>query len=394
MLTPQTPNKYYVRNDIFRYHDEVFGEENDAAVLTDVAEFKIENRSEAENFKQVDLIEKDSLTYQSNGTLNSSTAAVAVADQASTVDDPVDIPDDSEPVKESNTSIEASTNLVVDVSESKDIDLEEMQLEQAAGDNAHIIHSSPLLNEPKTYASMLSKNFQAGTTLPVLTPMPSKPVLTPVSSLTPVALVAPNNLDTGVVNDVASTAAPPSLTPKNTGTYPPQRDRYIKKSYNNSNNLNNSNATNNPTNNVNNITTNITNNRRNESRESIKNDSDSGEGDNSFNSAPTKKPFPASDDHQLFIGNLLPNFSEEELAQIFGRYGKIVDIRINRQIYKPNSKTTRNYGFITFEDSSVVDQIIAQKVPIFVTMCASIIQFILILFFILANFPRQPSLQC
>lgn len=368
MLTPQTPNKYYVRNDIFRYHDEVFGEENDATVLTEVAETKVENRSEAENFKQVDSMEKDSLTYQSNGTLNSSTAAVA--EQASTVEEPVDIPDDSEPIKESSTSIEANTSLVVDVSESKDVDPEEEQLEQA-----HISHSSPLLNEPKTYASMLSKSFQAGSALSALIPMPSKPVLTPVSSVTPAAPpVVPNNIDTGIVivNDVVSPAAPTTSVPKNTGTFPPQRERYVKKSYNNNSNNLNTNPTNNPTNNTNNIPTNITNSRRNESRESIKNDSDSGEGDNSFNSAaPAKKPFPASDDHQLFIGNLLPNFSEEELAQIFARYGKIVDIRINRQIYKPNSKATRNYGFITFEDSSVVDQIIAQKVSVFVFVLIS-----------------------
>lgn len=368
VLTPQTPNKYYVRNDIFRYHDEVFGEENEPPVLADVTEAKNENRSEPENCKQVEPAEKDSFSYQSNGTLNSSTTAVT--DHVDTANESADLPEDLEPAKESNTSAEAvNTSLVVDVStESKDANSEEEQLEQVSGGSAHITHSSPLLNEPKTYASMLSKSFQAGGAPPALIPAPSKPAVTPVSSVAPAVPTssAPtlNNVDTNIVIDVTmNVTAPPTLAPKTTGNFPPQRDRYIKKTYNNANNMNNTASAN-----TNNLTTNVNinnnNNRRNESRESIKNDSDSGEGDTSYNSVQSKKPFPAPDDHQLFIGNLLPNFSEEELAEIFGRYGKIVDIRINRQVYKGSSKAPRNYGFITFEDSTVVDQIVAQK-PIF-----------------------------
>ncbi|OTF71115.1 ras GTPase-activating protein-binding-like protein, partial [Euroglyphus maynei] len=58
------------------------------------------------------------------------------------------------------------------------------------------------------------------------------------------------------------------------------------------------------------------------------------------------------------------NDSREKIVHtIFGKYGKIVDVRINRQ-KMPNSGKGRNYGFITFEDPQVVDKIIAQK-PIY-----------------------------
>ena len=62
---------------------------------------------------------------------------------------------------------------------------------------------------------------------------------------------------------------------------------------------------------------------------------------------------------QLFVGNLLSNCSEADLATIFGRYGTIVDICV---VPKKATSKKRGYGFITFEDSSVVDQIVAQKV--------------------------------
>lgn len=336
VLTPQSPNKYYVRNDIFRYHDEIFVEESDPPAEVDA---NAENHSESESFKQSDLTEKD-YTYQSNGTINSTAATI---DQESTVaDEAIDIQED-EPDSVQEASTEVNTSMV-DAHEEVKEDLEEEEEEEIepSSDISHIMNTNQLMNEPKTktYASMLrDKSFPAAGSAPVVA-IQAKPA--PIA-LAPVNPITNNDIAANVIEH--SVTAQPSVVPKNAAVavpaaaptgFPPQRDRFIKK--------------------VNNF------NRRNESRESPKNtDSNAGEAEATYFKGASKKIFP--DDHQLFIGNLMPECTEDDLGNVFSKYGKIMEVRINSQIHKPNSnKAGRNYGFITFEDAAVVDQIIAQKV--------------------------------
>lgn len=55
---------------------------------------------------------------------------------------------------------------------------------------------------------------------------------------------------------------------------------------------------------------------------------------------------------QLFLGNLPTNASEEELRNLFAVFGKIADLRIHtKQTQKgSNGRPVPNYGFITFEN--------------------------------------------
>lgn len=73
------------------------------------------------------------------------------------------------------------------------------------------------------------------------------------------------------------------------------------------------------------------------------------------------------DENQLFIGNLSYNVQESDLRQVFERYGKILDVRINRQVNKSISgKIPHSFAFITYDDSKVVQEIVAQKVCLFI----------------------------
>lgn len=74
------------------------------------------------------------------------------------------------------------------------------------------------------------------------------------------------------------------------------------------------------------------------------------------------------DSHQLFLGNVPHSATEEELRDIFVAFGQIVDLRIHS---KPNSKGTTpgvrappNYGFITYENQHAVQACLAAK-PIY-----------------------------
>jgi len=66
-----------------------------------------------------------------------------------------------------------------------------------------------------------------------------------------------------------------------------------------------------------------------------------------------------SDEHQIFVGNLPSAIDEERLREYFHEYGHIVDVRICQKQGK-----TPNYGFITFNESYVVKKLLSKK-PIF-----------------------------
>ncbi|XP_074594448.1 ras GTPase-activating protein-binding protein 1-like [Brevipalpus obovatus] len=69
-----------------------------------------------------------------------------------------------------------------------------------------------------------------------------------------------------------------------------------------------------------------------------------------------------SDEQQVFVGNLLQDITEDQLRNFFSKYGNIIDVRINRTNQKQGR--TPNYGFVTFDDPSIVKKILAQK-PIY-----------------------------
>lgn len=66
-----------------------------------------------------------------------------------------------------------------------------------------------------------------------------------------------------------------------------------------------------------------------------------------------------SDEQQVFVGNLPQNIDENQLRDYFIEYGEIVDVRICQKQGK-----TPNYGFITFSEHSVVKKILSKKVSV------------------------------
>lgn len=63
-----------------------------------------------------------------------------------------------------------------------------------------------------------------------------------------------------------------------------------------------------------------------------------------------------NDSHQLFFGNVPHRATEEELREIFAKFGRVVDLRIHTKstAKNPSSRPLPNYGFITFEDQQSV----------------------------------------
>lgn len=74
------------------------------------------------------------------------------------------------------------------------------------------------------------------------------------------------------------------------------------------------------------------------------------------------------DSNQLFLGNLPHHATEEELKKLFAQFGPVADLRIhsknnNLKGSGPPGNKVPNYGFITFEDPSAV-KLVLEKRPI------------------------------
>ncbi|XP_028035159.1 ras GTPase-activating protein-binding protein 2 [Bombyx mandarina] len=88
-------------------------------------------------------------------------------------------------------------------------------------------------------------------------------------------------------------------------------------------------------------------------------------------SAPPRAPRPApppglppapeaarrySDAQQLFLGNLPPGASEDELRALFAQFGPVAELRVHAKSAPPGQPRLPNYGFITYESSQAASE--------------------------------------
>jgi Ras GTPase-activating protein-binding protein 1 len=64
------------------------------------------------------------------------------------------------------------------------------------------------------------------------------------------------------------------------------------------------------------------------------------------------------DAHQIFVGNLQPEMSEQELKNFFGQYGSVVEVRINSNSKQQSGRRLPNYGFVVFENKESVENLL------------------------------------
>lgn len=68
------------------------------------------------------------------------------------------------------------------------------------------------------------------------------------------------------------------------------------------------------------------------------------------------------DNQQLFLGNIPHHASEDELREIFSRFGNVIELRIlskSGNKVPPGIRSPLNYGFITYDDSEAVQKCLA-----------------------------------
>jgi RNA recognition motif-containing protein len=60
----------------------------------------------------------------------------------------------------------------------------------------------------------------------------------------------------------------------------------------------------------------------------------------------------------LFVGNLPHNAEDKDLADFFSKFGKVIDVKINR---KGMQRDLPNFGFVSFENAESVSKALASK---------------------------------
>lgn len=81
--------------------------------------------------------------------------------------------------------------------------------------------------------------------------------------------------------------------------------------------------------------------------------------------AKAQAPLNYPDEHQLFVGNLPQNMTEEDLKEFFSsNYGAVKDVRIQKSRTSNEGKLLPNFGFLVFHNHEVVEEILKHK-PIY-----------------------------
>lgn len=298
VLAPQSPKKYYVHNDVFRYQDEVFLDEEDEEEEVEQPLPETVNGGQSEE----QAPEAVSTSYEQSQTLSNGTVHEEDVDPTSVAAAEDTFASEPEQIEADTEAAESSEEPIFEKPEAKPV--EEPEPEQ-------------IVETTKTFswAAITSKNTQASTV--------SAP---PVQMKT-----MPTRMETkGDSTSSATVASPPSAAQASSlSSHPPQPQRGPKVSKEN---------------------------RFVERDRTSIGRGEEGDGDSISGRRGGGVKYP--DSHQLFVGNLPHNITERELKVFFGQYGNVVELRINT---KSSGGKLPNFGFVVFDAPEPVQEILKQK---------------------------------
>ncbi|XP_013774350.1 ras GTPase-activating protein-binding protein 1-like [Limulus polyphemus] len=344
VLAPQSPKKYYVRNDIFRYQDYLYDEdeETDDQVVDVDREVEEPEMSSTPPLKAVDPAGGDfepDIISPPNGISHDMESCPTARSISPAVPQEVECPLESEVDTEIEVEPQKSEWDMPDESFTSE---EKISHDLSEPDES----AGALQPEPKTYANMVSKNapgaggicgtVSAGATIlgPVdnaldSQPKPDVPVFTKVH---PSGGVTSNSSPS-----LGSSGSPNTVGESFQGQRMPRASRNLFQGMN-----------------------------RGDVRETTPN-SVSGRTSGTPEAEGRKMgmlPYP--DCQQLFVGNLPHTISEEELKDFFSKYGRVLEMRINTKPPQKMNGGTKvpNFGFIVMDDPADVTKILQMK-PIY-----------------------------
>lgn len=304
VLAAQSPKKYYVHNDIFRYQDLYSEDELEENGRSEADE---EISQEIETTVDHTQLNQQTIYYASNVLTSAPNVLPNYATQQQQ-QQPLNGHEDVSPVVVENNVVD-NVEVAVEAEEIRaptpvEVDVFETAVIEEKPEVVVVVPS----NEPKTWSNLVKTG---GMSSKVMTP-----TSVAVNSAVPVNIMNP--LPSSKFPDTTSNRFDPPLGATGPGLSQkqgmPQRVQQQNRERRTSN----------------------------------------------TNSVPQNQQF--NDNQQLFLGNIPHHASDDELKALFSRFGTVVDLRIlskQGQPKIPGQRPPPNYGFITYEDSAAVQECLA-----------------------------------
>ncbi|GFO18540.1 ras GTPase-activating protein-binding protein 2 [Plakobranchus ocellatus] len=315
VLVPQTPKKFYVHNDIFRYQDEVFHDEDGEVEESD--RFVTDPREEQENgtVPEPVPVSPDVSTYYDQVPLSNGTSHVDVEPIKAPEASPALVPSPPQPAKPEPEAVVTPVPVPEEPAPAS-ASLGSQEPEPAASPAVEPtppveFNEPPPENKPVTWAALASKNTSGGAAPPVSS--------YPVQGLGHISKPPPMR------SDGPKISANPSQAPQGQRAPRAPRERFADRDRNMMN--------------------------RGDGDADV--DNINGRRSNSVGGGGmggSKYP----DSQQVFVGNLPTNVSEAELKTFFEHYGKVEELRINTK----SAGKVPNFGFVVFESPETVTDIL------------------------------------
>ncbi|RUS76061.1 hypothetical protein EGW08_016191, partial [Elysia chlorotica] len=322
VLVPQTPKKFYVHNDIFRYQDEVFHDEDGEVDESD--RFVTDPREETESGSAPEPapVSPDVSTYYDQMPLSNGTGHVDVEPLKTPEASPALV---SSPVQPPKPEPEAAVTPAPVVEETSPVSasMGSQEPEPVTTPVPEPVASPeftdpPAENKPVTWAALASKNTSGGG--------PPSMNSYPAQGLGHVSKPPPMR------SDGSKPSGAPLQAPQGQRAPRVPRERFVDRDRN----------------------------MINRGDGDAESDNMNGRRSNSVGGlgglGGTKYP----DSQQVFVGNLPTNVSEAELKTFFERYGKVEELRINTK----SAGKVPNFGFVVFESPETVIEILKIEVSI------------------------------
>lgn len=358
VLAPQTPKKFYVHNDIFRYQDEVYQDNSDTEsedqqliennnLINKTAQMNINNYYQTEGMQQ-----EEATGQQSTSSMSSSLPILTSPTQAVDIQKQVEQNDlvNQQPIEEQSGLLNGHlTNAVNSISHMEEVIVQQEVIPAVEVPMTEEVASVEIINN-----TVQKEELQNQTTE---TKINSWAKLVQSSG----ASVLETNILTGTNTQVYQNN---QLLNNNQTKFVAKEQNFNNTTTINSNKpaagKNQSNGTSKPSHH----------NKSRNNQESRGQQNQAPAQQDRQNPQTTREPRASAEDdekrfgrypdgQQVFVGNLNQDLSESELRTYFSQYGKVMDMRINTNSKQQSGRRLPNYGFVVFEEKQAVENLLA-----------------------------------
>lgn len=374
VLAPQTPKKFYVHNDIFRYQDEVYQDNsdtesedqhiNEASLITKTAVLNMNNYYE-QNHQQEEATGQQSTSSMSSSLpiLTSPTHADQQHQQQQQIMEQADLTLQPASVEDQNGHMNGHMNTNASMEDSNVVDnqvpVESVPVVESAAQPVVLESELPV----ESVNTAVKEETQVQTTETKINSWAKLVQSSGASVLENTGMLTGGNSQVYQTSQYLPNASAPKFANKDQTNTTNNNHAAGKQTKTNGG----------PKANHNNKARNQEGGRGNQQQnQSVQQDKSQSQQQQQQPREPREPKEPRAageedekkfgrypDGQQVFVGNLNQDLSEEELRTYFSQYGKVMDMRINTNSKQQSGRRLPNYGFVVFEEKQAVENLLS-----------------------------------